>query len=100
MFEGAILPDGSVNYKCGCVSSTLGLLTGPCGPEFRELHTCLVTSDTKGGDCGEKYLAFRDCYTESYPILPDDDDDEEEEVDDETSKQGKETSNTDSKLNQ
>ena len=64
-FVGAVLDDGSINYHCPCVSGTVGLLTGPCGFEFRQLHKCLLTSESKGVECGDQWQQFRSCYSQN-----------------------------------
>ena len=72
------MPDGSINYNCGCVSGSVGLLTGPCGVEFRELHQCLLTSESKGLDCGDQWQQFRSCFSEN--LAPEADDENNDEV--------------------
>ena len=72
------MPDGSINYNCPCVGSAVGLLTGPCGQEFRDWHACVLKSDANGQDCMDKLANLKGCFGENYAMLDEEGADEEE----------------------
>jgi len=73
--EGAILPNGEINWECPCLGN---LPNGPCGPSFREAFTCWVDNkddeSTFAENCYEKFIAWEGCLGENRDIYRKSDD--------------------------
>ncbi|KAJ8312805.1 hypothetical protein KUTeg_010178 [Tegillarca granosa] len=58
--QGAILPNGEINWDCPCLGD---YPYGPCGEKFREMFTCnfYSTEEPKGSECSEQNMEFFTC---------------------------------------
>ncbi|XP_039263634.1 mitochondrial intermembrane space import and assembly protein 40-like [Styela clava] len=67
--EGAILPNGDINWDCPCLGN---LPNGPCGPSFREAFTCWVENrddqDSFAEKCFDNFSKWEDCLSENRDI--------------------------------
>ncbi len=69
--EEALVGDGEIDWDCPCLQ---GMAQGACGENFKTAFTCFVTStsDPKGSECVEHFVAMRDCmvaHPQEYPDL-------------------------------
>ncbi|RWS17914.1 mitochondrial intermembrane space import and assembly protein 40-like protein [Dinothrombium tinctorium] len=79
--RGLILPNGEINWNCPCLG---GMASGPCGFQFREAFSCFhkSTSESKGSDCIEKFVAMHECMSKYPNLYPHQDDGDDEEGED------------------
>lgn len=81
--QGAILPNGEINWDCPCLGN---LPNGPCGPSFREAFTCWAENrddhDSFAEKCFDNFTTWEECLAENRHIYKSSkrDDDEEKEV--------------------
>eukprot|EP00127_Corallochytrium_limacisporum_P002408 Clim_evm49s119 gene=Clim_evmTU49s119 len=81
-YQGAIRPDGSIDWDCPCLQ---GMAHGPCGEEFRSAFGCFVNSeeDPKGADCVDYFRSMQECMA-NFPEYYNTRDEPTEEGDEET----------------
>eukprot|EP00128_Syssomonas_multiformis_P000261 Colp12_sorted_trinity150504_noHs@27009 len=58
--EGAVTPEGDINWDCPCLQ---GMGEGPCAPEFKEAFSCFLYSESepKGTECFNAFSSMQDC---------------------------------------
>jgi hypothetical protein len=55
---GAVLPDGTINWDCPCISRDL---TGPCGYEMRQALSC-IQKEAATPECRAKHVVFKNLF--------------------------------------
>jgi len=77
-FTGAVLPDGTINWDCPCISRDL---TGPCGYEMRQALSC-IQKEAATPECRAKHVVLQECLQANsslYPWVNEDKDDSEDD---------------------